>query len=91
MISHKKALEIANKYIMDSEIELKITHEGSFLYGWYFCYQSREFIETGNTSLQLAGNAPFLIDKYSGEIHVLGTEKSVDCYIKDYINNKSKC
>ncbi|EPO8010380.1 YrhB domain-containing protein [Pseudomonas aeruginosa] len=44
---------------MDSEVPLQITYEGEFSEGWYFCCQSKEFMEAGNLSAQLAGNAPF--------------------------------
>ncbi len=32
----------------------------------------------------LAGNAPFIIDKDSGEIHSLGTAKPLEEYLQDY-------
>ncbi|MBN0238121.1 hypothetical protein JTL38_33165, partial [Pseudomonas aeruginosa] len=47
------------------------------------------FMETGNLSAQLAGNAPFLIDRQSGELHILGTAKPLESYLDDYIKNKS--
>ncbi len=31
-----------------------------------------------------AGNAPFIIDKDSGEIHSLGTAKPLEEYLQDY-------
>ena len=33
---------------------------------------------------RLAGNAPFIIDKDSGEIHSLGTAKPLEEYLQDY-------
>lgn len=89
MITYELALIKANDYLINSEIPLQITYEGEFSEGWYFCYQSKEFIETGDFSAQLAGNAPFLIDRQSGELHVLGTEKPLETYLDDYIKNKS--
>lgn len=38
--------------------------------GWVFFYNTREFVETGNPSSQLAGNGPIYIDR-SGCIHYL--------------------
>ncbi|MGI0791501.1 hypothetical protein ACRCO4_14935, partial [Pseudomonas aeruginosa] len=35
------------------------------------------------------GNAPFLIDRQSGELHILGTAKPLESYLDDYIKNKS--
>lgn len=89
MITYACALELAKEYLTDSEIPLQITSEGEFSEGWYFCYQSKEFLETGELSAQLAGNAPFLIDKQSGELHVLGTAKPLESYLEDYMREKS--
>ncbi|QMV65403.1 YrhB domain-containing protein [Pseudomonas berkeleyensis] len=89
MITYACALERAKEYLTDSEIPLQITFEGEFSEGWYFCYQSKDFLETGELSAQLAGNAPFLIDKQSGEIHVLGTAKPLESYLEDYMREKS--
>ncbi|VFS31159.1 protein [Escherichia coli] len=33
---------------------------------------------------RLAGNAPFIVDKGSGEIHSLGTAKPLEEYLQDY-------
>lgn len=89
MITYEYALKRAWEYLMDSEVPLQITCEGEFSEGWYFCYQSKEFLETGESSAQLAGNSPFLIDRQSGELHVLGTAKPVEECLMHYIQNKS--
>lgn len=88
MITYEYALEQAEKYLADSEIPLQITYAGEFSDGWYFCYQSKEFLETGEVSAQLAGNGPFLIDKMSGEIHVLGTVEPLQYYLDEYTKDK---
>ncbi|MEA5674290.1 YrhB domain-containing protein [Pseudomonas sp. MH2] len=88
MITYACVLRKAKEYLMDSEIPLQITCQGEFAEGWYFCYQSKEFLETGELSAQLAGNAPFLIDRQSGELHVLGTAKPLESYLNDYIKGK---
>lgn len=89
MVTYAYALELAKEYLKDSEVSLQITHEGEFSEGWYFCYQSKEFLETGELSTQLAGNAPFLIDRQSGELCILGTAKPIDSYLEDYTKKKS--
>lgn len=40
--------------------------------GWVFFFNTREFVETGNLSSQLAGNGPLFIDR-DGRIHGLPT------------------
>lgn len=89
MVTYAYALELAKEYLKDSEVPLQVTYEGEFPEGWYFCYQSKEFLETGELSAQLAGNAPFLIDRQSGELHVLGTAKPVESYLEYYMKEKS--
>ncbi|MDG9884248.1 YrhB family protein [Pseudomonas sp. GD04058] len=89
MVTYAYALELAKEYLKGSEVPLQITYEGEFSEGWYFCYQSKEFLETGELSTQLAGNAPFLIDRQSGELYILGTAKPIDSYLKDYMKEKS--
>jgi hypothetical protein len=56
----------------------------------FFCYQSKEYLETGSLSAQLAGNGPFLIDKETGELHVLGAAKPLKEYLDHYVISKSK-
>jgi hypothetical protein len=88
MINYDAALKKAYEYLQDSEVPLQITHQGEFSEGWFFCFESKEYLETGDLSAQLAGNGPFLIDKYSGELHVLGTAKSLDEYLIEYVKDK---
>ncbi len=42
------------------------------------------FSKPGDEAARLAGNAPFIIDKDSGEIHSLGTAKPLEEYLQDY-------
>jgi hypothetical protein len=50
---------------------------------------NREYLETGEFSAQLAGNAPFIIDKDHGEIHSFGTAYPLDKYLQDYEQQKN--
>ncbi|QRN32495.1 YrhB domain-containing protein [Pectobacterium brasiliense] len=89
MISFDNALEKANKYLEGDELPVVITLIGHFSEGWFFCFQSREYLETGDSSALLAGNAPFIIDKDSGEIHSLGTAYPIEKYLQDYEEKKN--
>ena len=60
------------------------TVQNRFAEGWFFCFQSREYLETGEFSSQLAGNSPFIVDKDTGEIHELGTAYPIEKYLQDY-------
>lgn len=48
---------------------------------WVFFYDSAKFIETGNWSYALAGNAPLIVDKYEGQLYVTGTAHSIEYYM----------
>lgn len=89
MINFDEAVEKAQNYLKGSDTPLVITLLGRFSEGWYFFFQSREYLETGDFSTQLAGNSPFIIDKDSGEIHDLGTAYPIEKYLQDYEEQKN--
>ncbi|MDX2241943.1 MAG: YrhB domain-containing protein [Leptolyngbyaceae cyanobacterium bins.302] len=53
-------------------------------FGWVFFYDSSKHIETGELRDAIAGNAPIIVNKYDGSIHVTGTHKSVFDFIDAY-------
>jgi hypothetical protein len=53
-------------------------------FGWIFFYQSEEFLNTGESERQLAGNAPLIVDRRDGSLHVTGTAKPLKEYIREY-------
>jgi len=53
-------------------------------WGWVFFYTSKLWLETREVRYALAGNAPILIEKESGTMHVLGTAHPVEAYIASY-------
>lgn len=89
MINFDEAVEKAKNYLKDADIPVVITLQGRFAEGWFFCFQSREYLETGEFSAQLAGNSPFIIDKDTGEIHELGTAYPIEKYLQDYEERKN--
>ncbi|MDY4385849.1 YrhB domain-containing protein [Pectobacterium aroidearum] len=88
MITFDEAIRKASEYLSDTDIPVVITLQGCFSEGWFFCFQSREYLETGKISALLAGNAPFIIDKDSGEIYSLGTAYPIEKYLQDYEKKK---
>ena len=58
-------------------------------FGWVFFYQSREFLDTGDYSLQLAGNCPLIVDRRDGAMHVAGTAQPIEYYIEEYERRRS--
>lgn len=47
-------------------------------YGWYFNFQSKKYIETGNLSEMLFGSGGFIIEKEDGKVVELGSAYSLD-------------
>lgn len=45
---------------------------------WLFYYNSRAYLETGDTSEALAGNGPIAVEKQTGRLHHLGTAEPTD-------------
>ncbi len=84
----ENARELAAAWLKlkNSEIEVEIVDAATVAkpYGWVFFYQSRTFLETGDFSDQLVGNAPILINRLSGEPRVLGTAKPAEYYLSEY-------
>jgi Immunity protein 35 len=88
MITCEDADAIAKRYLDNLHKEigdpLQLTKTQVESFGWVFFYQTKEFLETGNLSAMLAGNAPFIVNRRDGVIHVLGTANPVDVYLKEY-------
>ena len=53
-------------------------------FGWVFFWNSREFVETGDTRSALLGNAPFIVDKDNGTLHVTGTDRPTEEYVREF-------
>jgi Immunity protein 35 len=88
MITCEDAEVIAKQYLDDLRKEigdpLQLTKTQEEPFGWVFFYQAKEFLETGALNAMLAGNAPFIVNRRDGVIHVLGTAHPVDVYLKEY-------
>ena len=53
-------------------------------YGWVFFYQAKAYLESGDIVDALVGNAPYIVNKYTGEVHETGTANPVEEYIAEY-------
>jgi hypothetical protein len=69
-----------------TDIELVIIDDSTMEYewGWVFFYQSKRYLETGDDGEQLAGNAPFIVNRTSGELVETGTALPVEHYVREY-------
>ena len=53
-------------------------------WGWVFFYNSRRFAETREPLQALAGNAPYIVNRTTGEVRVTGTARPTEEYIAEY-------
>lgn len=53
-------------------------------FGWVFFYTSKLFWETGDFQHAVAGNAPLIVDRTVGSLHITGTARSTEHYIDDF-------
>jgi immunity protein 35 of polymorphic toxin system len=53
-------------------------------WGWVFFYTSDRFLKTGDFSYGLAGNAPYIVNRDTGELLTTGTANPIDYYIAEY-------
>ena len=72
------------KTIYDVECELLKSKTIEKDWGWVFFYQSSDFIKTGDFLHMLAGNAPIIINKFTGKLAYTGTAYEIEHYIKEY-------
>lgn len=55
-------------------------------WGWVFFYSSRLRLQTGETRFALAGNAPLIVARSTGQVTETGTARPISAYIEDYEN-----
>jgi hypothetical protein len=53
-------------------------------WGWVFFYQSRAYVESGDVSHALAGNAPLIVERDSGRVLVTGTGEPIESYLHKF-------
>lgn len=89
MIAREQAEALAEQHVAafrgnvpDLMLRTDATIERPF--SWVFFYDSRRYIETGDTDHAVCGNAPVIVNRHSGELWVTGTAKPVEAYIEEY-------
>ena len=53
-------------------------------WGWVFFYDSAAHLRSGDIRDAIAGNAPIIVDRSTGELVITGTAWPIDKYIEDY-------
>lgn len=90
MISLEKAksivvMELASYPKLDDDKYI-ILHEATITkaWGWVFFYTSEKWHVTGDLQYALAGNAPLIVEKPTGNILVTGTAEPLERYLDRY-------
>lgn len=72
----------AEDNVPDLAIVDSLTIEEDF--GWVFFYQSKKYLESGDSSDALVGNAPLIVSRVDGSLHQTGTVEPVEFYIENF-------
>ncbi len=86
-INEADALALAEAHIAAIEgPELRIQEESTqrHSFGWMFFYQSAGYLDTGNFSLMVAGNAPLIVDRFTSAVWVTDTADRPTTYVENY-------
>ena len=100
MIDANTARQLMLKYLTEAErvlnatgsalpnhgppLHLTINDVSEYDFGWVFCYNTKEFLETGDLSFALGGNAPIIADRKDGQLYVTGTANPLEFYLEQY-------
>lgn len=58
-------------------------------FGWVFFYESKEYLDTREIGARMLGNAPIIVDRRDGSVHVTGSAMPVERYIAEYERRRS--
>ncbi len=85
-IEEPEARRMVARVIGEHEGRLRVLDEatGHFDWGWMFHYQSVSHLTTGRPEDRLAGNAPIIIDRYSGALIETGSTDDPTQYASRY-------
>ena len=70
----------------DGPIELSLLEEQTLEmdFGWVFFYMSKLYPDTGDFKYAVAGNAPMIVDREDGSLHLTGTAHPVDYNVEEF-------
>jgi len=93
MVTKEQALSIVEASIAerDSELlkEIKILYSQDNESAWCFYYQSRAYLEAGDSSQQMVGQGPMIVDKETGQLIELGSYYSIKKAMQSYLRYKA--
>lgn len=85
-IDENRAREMAAATIKEADGVLRIQDQSTLRmsFGWMFLYQSAEFLDSGDYSTMISGNAPLLIDRFTGALWITDTVERPAVYAENY-------
>lgn len=66
----------------------ELTEEHDF--GWVFHYTTKRFQESGDPHAAPVGNAPIIVDRADGSVHLTGTSHHVSYYVEHYRKQRAE-
>lgn len=90
MIDRSEAKHLVEELLRRESDEDVAIVEGATLerpFGWVFFYNTRQYIKTGDVSHSLAGNAPYIVSRFTGAVVPTGTAYPIEHYISAYEEN----
>jgi hypothetical protein len=90
LISREEARSLVEAIIAETELpggDAAIIVDNATIekdWGWVFFYQSRQFLDTGDFSSRLLGNAPIIVNGRTGVAAHTGTAYPIEHYITEY-------
>jgi hypothetical protein len=90
MVNREEAHRLMSAWLIvqsiRANIELDLADQDTIEteFGWVFFYESKRFKETGDFGDSLAGNAPVIVDRAIGSLHVTGTAHPTAEYIEEF-------
>lgn len=91
MITYEQARQQAERLLTEwTGGPYVITGDQEFDVGWAFFYDSRQHQQSGSILDALAGNAPILVDRDTGQFCPTGTARPVEEYVAEYAERKRR-
>lgn len=91
MLSEDDARRVAQEHLNRESItvghELVVADVQPFEHGWVFFYETAEFLRSRDWRHRLGGNAPLLVDRRNGSLHVTGTVKPTEHHVAEYLRS----
>lgn len=92
-LTHSQARELVTLALADIDAQSNENFDGFVIldqhtiekpWGWVFFYDSRKHYESGDHRDLIAGNAPYIVNRFDGSLHDTGTAEKTEYYIQNY-------